>query len=73
MESADVREDVLRGQAQVWQLMLAFADSMALKSAVELRLADIMHCHGSPITLPQLASSIINSPRTCKQRHNLIY
>ena len=58
MGSMEVHEELLRGQAEAWQLMFAFADSMALKSAVELRLADIMHSHGSPITLPQLASSI---------------
>ncbi|GAY33257.1 hypothetical protein CUMW_006350 [Citrus unshiu] len=61
MGSMDVHEELLRGQAEVWQLMFAFADSMALKSAVELRLADIMHSHGSPITLPQLASRIDSS------------
>lgn len=53
----DVHEELLRGQAEVWQFMFAFTYSMALKSAVELRLADIMHLHGCPITLSQLASS----------------
>ncbi|KAK9194210.1 hypothetical protein WN944_004913 [Citrus x changshan-huyou] len=61
MGSMEVHEELLRGQAEVWQLMFAFADSMALKSAVELRLADIMHSHGSPITLSQLASRIDSS------------
>ncbi|KAK9180055.1 hypothetical protein WN943_029262 [Citrus x changshan-huyou] len=57
----DVHEELLRGQAEVWQFMFAFTYSMALKSAVELRLADIMHSHGCPITLSQLASRIDSS------------
>ena len=52
----DVHEELLRGQAEVWQFMFAFTYSMALKSAVELRLPHIMHSHGCPITLSQLAS-----------------
>ncbi|XP_057954878.1 desmethylxanthohumol 6'-O-methyltransferase-like [Malania oleifera] len=48
----------LKGEAHIWEVMLAFAGSMALKSAVELRVADIMHSHGRPITLRQIASAI---------------
>ena len=56
MGSMEVHEELRSAQPKVWQFMFAFTDSMALKSAVGLRLADIMHSHGSPITLPQLAS-----------------
>ncbi|XP_062096891.1 desmethylxanthohumol 6'-O-methyltransferase [Humulus lupulus] len=48
----------LRGQEQIWQLMFSFVDSMALKCAIELRIADIIHSHGKPITLSQIASGI---------------
>ncbi|KAF2283207.1 hypothetical protein GH714_043539 [Hevea brasiliensis] len=58
MEQLIEAEELLRGQAQVWQLMFAFADSMALKCAVELRIANIIHSHSTPITLSQIASSI---------------
>ncbi|KAK1568223.1 hypothetical protein Q3G72_021922 [Acer saccharum] len=61
VKEVDEEEGSLRGQAQVWQLMFGFADSMALKSAVELRLADIIHSHGGPITLSQIASGIDSS------------
>ncbi|KAF5451965.1 hypothetical protein F2P56_022462 [Juglans regia] len=47
-----------KGQAAIWQLLFAFADSMALKCAVELRIADIIHSHGVPVTLNQIASEI---------------
>ncbi|XP_038713005.1 desmethylxanthohumol 6'-O-methyltransferase-like [Tripterygium wilfordii] len=51
-------ETLLEGQAQVWQLMFGFVDSMALKCAVELRIADIINSHGGPISLSQIASGI---------------
>ncbi|XP_042513142.1 (R,S)-reticuline 7-O-methyltransferase-like [Macadamia integrifolia] len=38
--------------------MLSFAESMALKCAVELRIADIINSHGHPITLQEIAASI---------------
>ncbi|XP_057954950.1 (R,S)-reticuline 7-O-methyltransferase-like [Malania oleifera] len=58
----DADQAKLSGQAHIWQLMFAFADSMALRSAVELRIADIIHSHGSPITLRQIASAITPTP-----------
>lgn len=54
-------EELLKGQAEIWKYMLCFADSMALKCAVELHLADIINSHGSPISLSQIASSIVAS------------
>nr|AMD33568.1 O-methyltransferase [Mangifera indica] len=57
MGSLEVKT-LLEGQAEVWQYMFGFADSMVLKSAVELRLADIIHSYGGPISLPQIASKI---------------
>nr|AWH62810.1 O-methyltransferase [Camptotheca acuminata] len=49
---------MIQGQADILQYMFHFADSMALKCAVELRIADIIHSHGCPITLSQIASGI---------------
>ncbi|KAK4571969.1 hypothetical protein RGQ29_030386 [Quercus rubra] len=53
---------LLEGQAEIWQHLFGFADSMALKCAVELRIADIINSHGGPITLCQIAVGIVNSP-----------
>ncbi|XP_059452599.1 desmethylxanthohumol 6'-O-methyltransferase-like [Corylus avellana] len=52
---------MVQGQAEIWQHMFGFVDSMALKCAVELRIADIIHSHGGPITLLQVASGIDSS------------
>ncbi|CAI0377700.1 unnamed protein product [Linum tenue] len=51
----------LTGQAELLQHMLAYADSMSLKAAVDLRLPDIMHSHGGSATLSQLLSAIDQS------------
>ncbi|KAK3184193.1 hypothetical protein Dsin_031479 [Dipteronia sinensis] len=59
METEKTSEELVRGQAEIWQHMFSFADSMVLKCAVELRIADIIHSHDSaPITLSQIASCI---------------
>lgn len=54
----DDTEAKLQGQAEIWHYMFQFADTMALKCAVELRIPDIIHSHGNPITLSQMASAI---------------
>nr|ACC63885.1 caffeic acid 3-O-methyltransferase [Populus trichocarpa] len=51
-------EALLRGQVEVWQLMFGFAESMALKCAIELGIADIINSLGGPVTLNQIASGI---------------
>ncbi|KAM6572815.1 hypothetical protein CsatA_016895 [Cannabis sativa] len=55
-----------RDQAEIFEHMFSFVDSMALKCAVELRIADIIHSQDCPISLTQIASKIItnshNSP-----------
>ncbi|XP_024197518.1 xanthohumol 4-O-methyltransferase [Rosa chinensis] len=53
----ELDEAALRGQADVWKYMLGFADSMALKCAVELRIPDIIHTHGHALTLSEITSS----------------
>ncbi|KAB2614330.1 (R-S)-reticuline 7-O-methyltransferase-like [Pyrus ussuriensis x Pyrus communis] len=71
MQEATEVEASLRGQANIRKYMFGFVDSMALKCAVELRIADIIHSHSPTdgasnskpmITLSQLASSIAPSP-----------
>ena len=53
---------LLEGQAEIWQHLFGFADSMALKCAVELCIADIINSHGGPITLCQTAAEIVKFP-----------
>ncbi|KAI9086790.1 hypothetical protein K1719_031384 [Acacia pycnantha] len=52
----------LQGQVHVWKCMFGFVDSMALKSAVELRIPDIIHHHGGPMSLSQITASLSDAP-----------
>lgn len=64
MEAVHSEEMLIKGQAEIWKLLFAFADSMALKSVVELGIADIIAAApDGHLTLSQLASSI-ESPTT---------
>ncbi|PON90955.1 O-methyltransferase COMT-type [Trema orientale] len=62
MASLVESEASLRDQAQIWKYLFGFADSMALKCAVELRIPDILHSHPEPITLAQIAAAIPDAP-----------
>ncbi|KAM7278697.1 hypothetical protein ACFE04_005831 [Oxalis oulophora] len=59
--SAEEMAPLAESQRAIWGFMLAFADSMAIKAAIELRLPDIIQTHDGPITLSQIASSISTS------------
>ncbi|KAK7854531.1 xanthohumol 4-O-methyltransferase [Quercus suber] len=51
-------EAELQAQADIWKYMLSYVDSMAVKCAVELRIADIINMNGCPITLSQIVADI---------------
>ena len=57
MEAKEAEAE-LQGQADIWKYMLGFADSMAVKCAVELRIADIINMNGGPMTLSQIIAGI---------------
>ncbi|XP_031500345.1 desmethylxanthohumol 6'-O-methyltransferase-like [Nymphaea colorata] len=51
-------ERLVQGQIEIFQQLFAFADSMLLKCAVELGIADIIHRNGRPMTLHQIAAEL---------------
>ncbi|KAF3788250.1 hypothetical protein EJ110_NYTH21410 [Nymphaea thermarum] len=56
-------ERLMQGQVEIFRKLFAFADSMALKCAVEFGIADIIHRNGRPMTLHQIAAELpANSP-----------
>jgi hypothetical protein len=54
--SAD--QSLLDAQLELWHSTFAFIKSMALKSAVDLRIADAIHLHGGAATLPQILTKV---------------
>ncbi|KAG9447756.1 hypothetical protein H6P81_013884 [Aristolochia fimbriata] len=55
VESSDQR---LEAQARLWNHLFSYVNSMSLKCAVEMGIPDIIHNHGKPISLSDLASAI---------------
>nr|KJB17918.1 hypothetical protein B456_003G024100 [Gossypium raimondii] len=58
MERIELDEAMLQGQAEIWRFLYSFTDFMGLTSAVELRIADIIHSNGGAATLSKIASCI---------------
>ncbi|KAJ0986593.1 hypothetical protein J5N97_004949 [Dioscorea zingiberensis] len=54
--------ELLEGQAHVWNLLLGYMKSMCLKSAVELGIADVLKKHGKPMELLDLMSALSIDP-----------
>ncbi|RDX98759.1 hypothetical protein CR513_18277, partial [Mucuna pruriens] len=50
--------EIFQGQVLLYRYLYAHVDSMFLKCIVELRIPDIIHNHGEPITLPKLVSTL---------------
>ncbi|KAK1286394.1 Trans-resveratrol di-O-methyltransferase [Acorus calamus] len=51
-------DEELHAQGLIWNHIFQFITSMSLKSAVELRIPDILHAHGKPISLSDLAAKL---------------
>lgn len=49
---------LLEAQLELWHSTFAFIKSMALKSAMELRIADAIHHHGGTATIAQIAAEV---------------
>ncbi|ERN03365.1 hypothetical protein AMTR_s00003p00247710 [Amborella trichopoda] len=54
----EMQDEDARGQAEFWQLTLAFADSLTLKCAVELGIPQLIHAKGQPLTLSEIITSL---------------
>jgi len=49
---------LLDAQLELWHTTFGFIKSMALKSALDLRIADAIHSHGGGATLPQVVAAV---------------
>ncbi|KAJ8644148.1 hypothetical protein MRB53_005896 [Persea americana] len=58
----EVQKGDQAAQAKIWSLIYGFSESLVLRCAVELGIADIIHEHGDTMSINQLASKIpVNS------------
>ncbi|KAK6919652.1 O-methyltransferase domain [Dillenia turbinata] len=51
-------EELLEGQAHVWNQTFSFVNSMSLKCAIQLGIPDIIHNHGKPMTQNELVKAL---------------
>ncbi|CAM0146563.1 unnamed protein product [Urochloa decumbens] len=56
------QQALLDAQLELWHSTFAFIKSMALKYAMELRIADAIHHHGGTATITQIATKITLHP-----------
>ncbi|XP_021736538.1 desmethylxanthohumol 6'-O-methyltransferase-like [Chenopodium quinoa] len=50
--------ELLQAQEEVCKHLFAYADSLVLRAAIELRIADIIHSNGQPMSLSEIASKL---------------
>ncbi|KAL6587732.1 Flavonoid 8-O-methyltransferase 1 [Orobanche minor] len=54
----DSTQELLDAQSHIWNLIFNYINSMSLRSALQLGIADVIHKHNKPITLSQLARAL---------------
>ncbi|OMO72822.1 O-methyltransferase, family 2 [Corchorus capsularis] len=65
-------DELLQAQSHVWNHLLRFISSMSLKCAVELEIPDIIHNHGQPITISELALALSIHPPKVQSLYRLM-
>ncbi|KAF8043365.1 hypothetical protein BT93_A1645 [Corymbia citriodora subsp. variegata] len=58
MMNGEKGSEQLQAQAHIWNHMFNFINSMCLKCAIQLGIADTIHHHGQPMTLDVLVSAL---------------
>ncbi|KAJ9558155.1 hypothetical protein OSB04_012769 [Centaurea solstitialis] len=65
MQNDEQSNDMLRSQAQIWNHIFSFINSMSLKCAIQLQIPDIIDRHGAPMMLSELVEALpINKERS---------
>ncbi|KAL6000534.1 hypothetical protein ACLOJK_024233 [Asimina triloba] len=65
----EVQKYDVSAQAKVWKLIYGFADTMILRCAVDLGIADIITQHGQPMTLQELVANLPNKLHPINPHH----
>uniref|UniRef100_A0A803LEE1 Uncharacterized protein n=1 Tax=Chenopodium quinoa TaxID=63459 RepID=A0A803LEE1_CHEQI len=58
LENVNENAELLKAHAEVYNHLFAYADTLALRAAIDLHIADIIHSHGQPMSLSQIASKL---------------
>ncbi|KAF7803393.1 trans-resveratrol di-O-methyltransferase-like [Senna tora] len=69
---SDRVQDMFEAQSHLYRLMFNFITSMALKAAIELGIADVIHSHAHPITISELVLALHINPAKSSFLHRLL-
>ncbi|XP_006346269.1 trans-resveratrol di-O-methyltransferase-like [Solanum tuberosum] len=70
----DETRQVLAAQAHIWNHIFNYINSMSLKCAIQLEIPDIIHSHGRPMNLSDLAEALpINNNHDKAKTHDCVY
>ncbi|CAL4902274.1 unnamed protein product [Urochloa decumbens] len=58
LTTSTTNQALLDAQLELWNNTFGYIKSMALKSALDLRIADAIHSHGGGATLPQIVAAV---------------
>ncbi|KAB1222018.1 Trans-resveratrol di-O-methyltransferase [Morella rubra] len=73
VQSQGASHELLEAQTHLYQHVFNYISSMSIKCVVQLGIPDIIHNHGKPITLPELASALeIHDPTKAGAMHRLM-
>ncbi|MCL7037707.1 hypothetical protein MKW94_012707 [Papaver nudicaule] len=76
MEVVNIVDDS-ENQAKIWNIIYGFSDSLVLKCAVQLEIAETIHKQGKPMSLSELASKLpiqpVNSERLYRIMRYLVH
>ncbi|XP_057417527.1 isoflavone 4'-O-methyltransferase-like [Lotus japonicus] len=70
--TSNEESELSQAQTELYKHVYNFVGSMALKSAMELGIADAIHSHGKPITLLELATVLNLHPSKIGVLHRLL-
>lgn len=72
MHEGGKSSELFQAQTHIWNHMFSFMKSMSLKCAVQLGIPDIIHNHGQPITIPQIATALNVHPNKIQGLYRLM-
>ncbi|KAK9091530.1 hypothetical protein Sjap_024707 [Stephania japonica] len=53
-----MENETIKAQVQLWKYMIGFTETIVLRTAVQLGIPDLIHDHGGPMTLHEIAAKL---------------
>ena len=70
-ETEESNQDLLQAHDELWHQSLSYLKSLALATALDLRIPDAIHHHGGGATLPQILTETALHPNKLRALRSL--